>query len=147
MFALIEDQRVVAFPYTGRMLRDAYPATLFPPGAIPDEILMEYGVHRVHREEPQYNSMVEVVIQDSEPRLENGRWVVGHVVHRLPEVEAAANVRSRRNQLLADSDWTQAADSPADSAAWAIYRSALRDITSLPGFPWLAESDWPEAPA
>jgi hypothetical protein len=38
-------------------------------------------------------------------------------------------VRRRRNELLLASDWTQLADSPADKAAWASYRQALRDIT------------------
>lgn len=38
-------------------------------------------------------------------------------------------VRRRRNGLLLECDWTQLADSPADKAAWASYRQALRDIT------------------
>ena len=33
-----------------------------------------------------------------------------------------------RNAKLAKSDWTQVADSPADKAAWATYRQALRDL-------------------
>ena len=31
-------------------------------------------------------------------------------------------------RLLAASDWTQVADAPVDSAAWAVYRQTLRDI-------------------
>lgn len=42
--------------------------------------------------------------------------------------ERAAVVRARRNKLLSDSDWTQAADAPVDKAAWAAYRQALRDL-------------------
>jgi hypothetical protein len=38
-------------------------------------------------------------------------------------------IRSQRNQILKDTDWTQVADSPVDKAAWATYRQALRDIT------------------
>jgi hypothetical protein len=38
-------------------------------------------------------------------------------------------VRTQRNQMLKDSDWTQLSDSPVDKAAWATYRQALRDIT------------------
>lgn len=38
-------------------------------------------------------------------------------------------VRSKRNELLAASDWTQLADAPVDKAAWATYRESLRDIT------------------
>ena len=38
-------------------------------------------------------------------------------------------VRSDRNGLLANCDWTQLPDAPVDAAAWATYRQALRDIT------------------
>jgi len=42
-------------------------------------------------------------------------------------------VRSRRNQLLQESDWTQLPDVPiATKEAWAEYRQALRDITEQP---------------
>ena len=39
-------------------------------------------------------------------------------------------VRTQRNQMLKDSDWTQLADAPVDKAVWATYRQALRDITT-----------------
>ena len=41
-------------------------------------------------------------------------------------------LRNYRNNLLCESDWTQAADSPlSDSkkAEWKTYRQSLRDIT------------------
>jgi len=47
----------------------------------------------------------------------------------LKDTEQAKAVRSQRNQLLKDSDWTQIADSTADKTAWATYRQALRDFT------------------
>lgn len=41
-----------------------------------------------------------------------------------------ADVRASRNLLLADSDWTQLADSPVyNKDDWKIYRQQLRDIT------------------
>jgi len=39
-------------------------------------------------------------------------------------------IRTQRNQMLKDSDWTQVADAPVDQAVWATYRQALRDITT-----------------
>ena len=42
-------------------------------------------------------------------------------------------VRRDRNNLLTESDWTQAADSPLSSSKkteWATYRQTLRDIPS-----------------
>jgi len=44
---------------------------------------------------------------------------------------AMADLRSRRNQLLAASDWTQVADvalTTEDDTAWRDYRQALRDL-------------------
>jgi hypothetical protein len=39
-------------------------------------------------------------------------------------------IRTQRNQMLKDTDWTQLADAPVDKAVWAVYRQALRDIPS-----------------
>jgi hypothetical protein len=52
-------------------------------------------------------------------------------------------IRSQRNQILKDSDWTQVADVPVDKTAWAIYRQGLRDITTQAN-PF--NIVWPEAP-
>jgi hypothetical protein len=43
------------------------------------------------------------------------------------------DIRKTRNQLLLESDWTQASDSPltdAKKTAWATYRQSLRDVPS-----------------
>ena len=56
----------------------------------------------------------------------------------------ATRVREDRDQKLKDSDWTQAADVPVDTAAWATYRQALRDITTQEGFP--NSVVWPTEP-
>ena len=37
-------------------------------------------------------------------------------------------IRNRRDALLAQSDWTQNSDVPADVDAWKTYRQALRDM-------------------
>jgi len=57
-----------------------------------------------------------------------------------------AIVRKKRNDLLAESDWTQITDATVDKAAWATYRQSLRDITTHSNFPDLEDSDWPTAP-
>jgi len=44
---------------------------------------------------------------------------------------AMANLRSKRDRLLASCDWVMMSDSPiADKTAWQTYRQSLRDITS-----------------
>ena len=60
------------------------------------------------------------------------------------DAEQAKSVREDRNKRLADSDWTQLADAPVDSAVWATYRQALRDVTAQSSFPWTIT--WPDAP-
>ena len=55
---------------------------------------------------------------------------------QLPIVEldmAMENLRAKRNKLLADTDWTQFADSPLTAEqkfVYAEYRQQLRDITN-----------------
>ena len=65
-------------------------------------------------------------------------------------IPAAANAnRMQRNMLLAQSDWTQMPDSALsddDKAAWAAYRTLLRDLPTTSAWPMLEASDWPDAP-
>ena len=50
--------------------------------------------------------------------------------------EKAASIRIQRNQLLEQSDWTQAKDvALSNDADWKTYRQALRDIPAQSGFP------------
>ena len=43
---------------------------------------------------------------------------------------AMADLRSKRDKLLASCDWVMMSDSPiADKTSWETYRQALRDIT------------------
>ena len=60
------------------------------------------------------------------------------------DADQAKSVRTSRNDMLKDSDWTQITDATADKTAWAIYRQALRDMTMQAGFPWTIT--WPDAP-
>lgn len=54
------------------------------------------------------------------------------------------NIRSKRNNLLASSDYTQMADWPGDKAAWATYRQALRDLPQT--YANAADVIWSNAP-
>jgi hypothetical protein len=59
------------------------------------------------------------------------------------DTEAAANVRSQRDQKLKDTDWMGMSDVTM-STEWATYRQALRDIPSQAGFP--NTITWPTEP-
>ena len=62
----------------------------------------------------------------------------------LENIVYSGKVRTKRNKLLAESDWTQVADAPVDQSAWANYRQALRDVPAQSGFPKAVL--WPETP-
>ncbi len=92
----------------------------------------------------------------STPVLENG-WVYTVAVAALTAEEiqsakdsAMAQIRGTRNQLLKDTDGTQAVDNPNPKKAdWATYRQQLRDLPA--GIVALAIdprtfSDWPHDP-
>ena len=57
----------------------------------------------------------------------------------------AASVRTKRDTLLAETDWTGMSDVTMASAM-TTYRQALRDITDHEDFPTLEDSAWPTKP-
>ena len=57
----------------------------------------------------------------------------------------AASVRTKRDTLLAETDWTGMSDVTMASAM-TTYRQALRDITDHEDFPILEDSAWPTKP-
>ena len=114
-------------------------------------------------------SAYQISVRDGVVQDANGSWVENYVARDMfaddaelgtkAEQEAAYQAaldagvaeanRTKRNKLLADSDWTQMNDSPLsneDKTAWATYRQELRDISDLASWPNLEEADWPVAP-
>jgi hypothetical protein len=63
---------------------------------------------------------------------------------KIIDGDYAQSMRAARNQLLADSDWTQLPDAQCDKTAWATYRQTLREFPAT----WTAAetADFPEAP-
>lgn len=62
--------------------------------------------------------------------------------------ETADEARTKRDKLLADTDWTQVLDAPIDVAtreSYRAYRQALRDLPEQDGFP--GTITWPELPS
>ena len=53
-------------------------------------------------------------------------------------------IRSQRDQLLALSDYTQVADAPGNTSAWATYRQSLRDVPSQSN---VDNITWPTEPS
>jgi hypothetical protein len=91
---------------------------------------------------PAPSGTYKTVYRDGETQDANGYWAEAWAERDMTAEEVqqrddnkAEQVRAERNEKLANSDWTQLADSPADKAAWATYRQALRDMTDQAGFP------------
>lgn len=130
--------------YSLQQLRQDNPNTSFPV-IIPDEMLADYSVYRVSRPAtPDFDSLAWRVLDGDFSQDEAGQWVLDYKLEKLSLEHSSQNVRDLRNQKLSESDWTQVLDAPVDQAAWAIYRQALRNVTSQAGFPWSVV--WPESP-
>lgn len=65
-------------------------------------------------------------------------------VDRVPPAKTWDDIRSKRNYLLSQSDYTQMLDWPGDKAVWAEYRQELRDITE--NFKTPDDVVWPTPP-
>ena len=96
-------------------------------------------------------TLVQTDIPDAELRL--SRLVDGEIVTGVGEevidnslTDEAVRIiaREQRDLLLQQSDWTQVPDAPVNSASWATYRQALRDVPSQSGFP--DNITWPTKP-
>ena len=128
--------------------REAFPNTSFSTNGPNDEFLAEHGYAKVSVFRPHDFSTQKLI--SSEPVFEDGWVYTVAVADKTPEeLQAdldlqAAKVRVQRNERLAESDWTQLADTPVDSLGWVVYRQGLRDITKQSGFPW--EIIWPIEP-
>jgi hypothetical protein len=61
------------------------------------------------------------------------------------DAKVAESNRTKRDGLLADTDYFALTDVTMD-AAMTTYRQALRDITTHADWPNLADSDWPTKP-
>lgn len=148
MYALITDSTVTEYPISS--VHQRFPQTSFPEPMV-DSALPE-GVVRVYPSPiPAYDQNTQQV-HEGTPEFVDGKWYVTYTITPLEEPElservaaAASLVRAMRTQKLQQSDWTQLADAPVDSAVWAAYRQALRDVPAQAGFPHAVE--WPKEPA
>lgn len=151
MFALIENGAVKQYPYSLNEIKRANLNTSFP-STISDETMAEYGALRVFFATQPQLTETQVLEQDSPVfSNEDQRWTQVWRVRDMTAEEVqqrndgkALEVRTARNDLLKDCDWTQLADSTADKVSWATYRQALRDITAQVGFPF--NIVWPIEP-
>ena len=70
------------------------------------------------------------MVDGVEVPLTNDEIAAWEILQAEAPIEQWRVVRADRNAKLAQCDWTQLPDAPVDAAAWAVYRQALRDITT-----------------
>jgi len=156
MFVQVTNGTVTKYPYTVGDLRRDNPNTSFPKH-VPESLMANYGMYPVgYQAAPDYNPLTHRLQHSDVPSLVDGEWKLTKTVVALTDQQIANNtasktkeVREKRDQLLADTDWTVLQDSPftdTQTADWVIYRQALRDITDHANFPYLTEDDWPTKP-
>lgn len=154
MYVLSPNQTVKAFPYSISALKRDNPNISFPSNLSDTELAFWNVFSVVDRSAPPFDPATENCNQ-VDPTLENGEWVMTWQVTPATSEEIAqrlenksAQVRTDRNQFLAECDWTQLPDSPlsdADKTLWNAYRQQLREVPEQVGFPWQVQ--WPVAPA
>lgn len=133
------------YPLTESQVRAAFHNVSFAAADFPPD-----GYAEVQETAPPPHDRLTQRLVELSPRNIEDRWekrwsvepLVGYELALVAD-EAWARVRTERNDLLAACDWTQLADSAADKTAWAVYRQALRDITTQAN-PLAIQ--WPEKP-
>lgn len=128
--------------YTIEKLRNDEPGISFP-DIIPQPLLEQYNVFPVVvSSRPEINYDQDATLREAV--YENGQWIYHWDIITVDQetltqrIERQENaVRSERDRLLRDSDWTQAKDIPDHiSSVWQPYRQQLRDVPQQEGFPF-----------
>jgi hypothetical protein len=152
-YAKIVNKKITKYPYLS--LQTDYPNVSFP-SPLSESILAEYGVYIVHETEMPEKKWNETVVEDM-PVYEGGKWIQKWKILPIDKEERQKrldnelkNIKSIRNKLLADCDWTQLPDadlSGKKKAEWSEYRKQLRDLpnkSSVIKNPFSVK--WPKVP-
>ena len=127
-----------------------FPHTSFPASGPTDAWLTEQGAKKVNRFK-SYDALTQKLV--SVDAYIDGSFVSVVRADNLTteEIQAAkasamAKLRSTRNNLLTECDWTQMPDCTiSNKAEWATYRQTLRDFPSTVGDARLSVT-WPTKP-
>ena len=91
-----------------------------------------------------HNAVIEEQVEKRHIK-EDGTLLRYFIIRSKSNEELQFEVRSIRDQLLKESDWTQTLDAPLteeQKEAWRVYRQALRNVPAQEGFP--ENVTWPE---
>ena len=141
----------ITYPYSLNQLRSDNLNVSFPQ-TISDEILSDYHTYRVipiGLDDNDYTKNYEEGTPTQSGSVYVQNWLITSAsVEEITDRENIQwnEVRSERNRLLTECDWTQMSDTPISGSKlteWQTYRQSLRDITSQSN-PF--EVTWPTKP-
>lgn len=149
MYALISDGAVERYPITVEDVKRENPRVSFPEPLDADSLRLLSLVEVKESRKPECDW--DEILVEGAPVKDGPKWVRTWSVEKAPAWKLGTRMlrqweieRRKRDALLAQSDWTQLADSPVDRAAWAEYRQALRDLPEAHPNPFTLT--WPEPP-
>jgi hypothetical protein len=133
-------------------IRQMYPNTSFPKTWSP-ELVEELGLDVVF-ETPQPTTTIYQTAFKNGVEQVDGKWVWKWSISEMnddakaaKDAEAAKNVRSTRDKLIAETDWIVIKNLELNQnvpGVWEVYRQNLRDVPAQAGFPH--NVTWPTKP-
>lgn len=149
----LENNAITKWPISRSFLQSKYPNTSFTRDLEKADLTSFNVVTIKETAKPSHDYKTQKIAEVA-PVLIDGNWTQKWEITSLTTDEINTNktnilttIRSDRDELLKECDWTQTADSPLSSdkkTEWATYRQSLRDVP--------AQSDvynitWPTKPS
>ena len=143
----------ITYPYSVQNLKIDNQNTSFPT-IIADSLLESFNIYKVEQKNSGYDSDDTKDVTEVTPTLSGSVYVQTYnitdadeeTINKRREIKWS-EVRSNRDSLLSECDWTQFNDSPISGSTltdWQTYRQSLRDITNQ-STPY--DITWPNKPS
>jgi len=143
----------ITYPYSVQNLKNENPSISFPT-IIADSLLESFNIYKVETKSSGYDSDDTKDVTEVTPTLSGSVYVQTYnitdadeeTINKRREIKWS-EVRSNRDSLLSECDWTQFNDSPISGSTltdWQTYRQSLRDITNQ-STPY--DITWPNKPS
>ena len=143
----------ITYPYSVQNLKNENPNISFPT-IISDSLLESFNIYKVETKNSGYDSDDSKDVTEVTPTLSGSVYIQTYTIsnadtetiNKRREIKWS-EVRSGRDSLLSESDWTQFNDSPISGSTltdWQTYRQSLRDITNQSD-PY--DITWPNIPS
>lgn len=125
----------IHYPYSLTKLREDNPNISFP-SEMTESVMSEWDIYEV-RPTPKPTDYTKNILEGT-PILVEETYYQNWILEAATEAEINVRIslkweeiRSERNELLKESDWTQLSDIPTETKnIWTEYRQELRNITT-----------------